>query len=414
MSAESATTLTPPKPIAYADAVQRLRDLARALPRLRIRIPVAQSLGYILAESLRAPRAVPGFRHSAMDGYALPADRAPFHAGNVFRVGGSALAGQQPPKLSAEAALAVATGSHVPDAFQAVVPKEQVSIADEQLTLLADISSDANIRHADDDFAEGDLIADIGTRIDAALLAALSTIGIADIPVWLPPRVAIVVTGDEVLSAGSAWQAGHRLDSNGPLLASWAYENGLACTRHGPLPDDPDLLRPLIKDLAQKHDLLLVTGGASVGPADHTPAIFHELGQVAFWRVAVRPGMPVLTARIDHCVALGLPGNPVAVFASLFAFIGPLLRTWFGQPEPAPIAARLEQPLQKSHRRLEWRRGRLRFDSQGQAWVQPIAQVSSGAMQSVIRSNVLMALAAEQEHWAAESLVPVYPVRSLI
>lgn len=401
----------PPKPISYSEARARLQALATALPRPVVSRPVIECLGRTLAESIAAPEAVPGFRHSAMDGYALPAIAAPFRSGQAFKIGGAATAGQATPELAADAALAVATGGMVPDVFAAVVPKEQVEVFGETLVLGADIVEDANIRRADDDFSAGDQIALAGSKLDPVLLATLCTAGLSTIEVWEPPRVAILVTGDEIQPFGSALMPGHRIDSNGPLLASWAAASGFKFTIAGPSRDDPEQLRAQIGALAHTHDLLLVTGGASVGPADFTPRLFGELGETAFWRVAVRPGMPVVAARIGDCIALGLPGNPVAVVAGLFAFVGPIIRTWFGGRDPEPSVARLDQAIGKSHARLEWRRGYWYVNADGQARVRPIEKVSSGAMQSVVHANVLIELQAEQSQWDQDALVPTYRIR---
>ncbi|AVP97387.1 hypothetical protein C7S18_09350 [Ahniella affigens] len=401
----------PPKPIPYAEARTRLETLAAALPRPVVSRPVIECLGRTLAESVAAPAAVPGFRHSAMDGYALPATAAPFQTGQVFKIGGAATAGQATPVVAADAAMAVATGGMVPEAFGAVVPKEQVQVTGDTLALCADIAQDANIRGADDDFAAGDPIATAGDKLDAVLLATLCTAGVQTINVWEPPRVAILVTGDEIQPFGSVLKPGHRIDSNGPLLASWAAASGFTFTIAGPSRDDPEQLRAQLSALAMSHELLIVTGGASVGPADFTPRLFGELGQIAFWRVAVRPGMPVVAARIGDSLALGLPGNPVAVVAGLFAFVGPIIRTWFGMRDPEPSPARLDRAIGKSHARLEWRRGYWYVDATGQARVRPIDKVSSGAMQSVAQANVLIELRAEQEHWDSDALVPTHRIR---
>jgi len=348
-----------------------------------------------------------------MDGYALPMADAGHPADTRFRVTGDILAGAPEAPLNANEAVAVATGARVPTAAGMVIPREQVVRTGDLIVLTSAIAPGAHIRLADDDFRAGQRIASAGTRVDPVLFATLIGCGLIDVPVFDSPRCRIIVTGDEVVPFGEALAPGQRIDTNGPLVAAWLSDLGIEADRGRPLADDPEHLRAAITAAAATHDLLIVTGGASVGPADFTPALFHELGEILFWRVAVKPGMPVLAARIGDCVAIGLPGNPVSVFAGLNGFIAPILRLWFHQSARESLMARVAAPIRKTHGRLEWRRGTLVVDALGQRLVTAHPVESSGAMRSVVESTVLIELAADRHDWATGDTVPVLDYRPM-
>ncbi|MBK8285817.1 MAG: molybdopterin molybdotransferase MoeA [Ahniella sp.] len=410
-SAPAAPALTPPKPIAYAEAIDHLRALAAALPRPQEWRSISQCLHAVLADDIHAPADVPGFRHSAMDGFALAHSESGFAAGSRFRISGETLAGGAAASLAPNECVAVATGAIVPDACGTVVPKENVDLEGDVITLRCAVVANANIRAATDDFARGHLIAPAGSVVDAALMATAGSCGLARLPVFESLRVAVIVTGDEVVRVGEPTALGQRIDSNGPLVAAWFAERGLSIHCIGPLRDDQSLLQKTVSEAAAGHDLVLVTGGASVGPVDHTPAVLNQLGQIVFWRVAVKPGMPVLAARLGQSVVLGLPGNPVSVFASLHAFVAPLLRMWSRQSDRPMLKAQLAAPLRKSHGRLEWRRGNIAVDPEGRLVATIHPSESSGAMRSVVESNTLIELAADRHDWCAGDLVPILPYR---
>ncbi len=391
-------------------------DAATLLPRPAVRVlGLADAVGAVLAEDLVAPRAVPGFACSAMDGYALRlADLA--RSGDRFlREDGATLAGAtEIVPLRPLTCRRITTGAPIPDGADTVVMHERTrrfdgGPGDASIEFLAVPESGANIRADCDDFAAGDTALVEGARMDAVSVAAAVTLGFDRVRVRQAPAVAILTTGDELLQAGAEWRHGLRYDSNGPLLEGLLANCGFLPVERSHVRDDPETLRAALRAAASSHPLVLVTGGVSAGEADHLPALCRELGSVLFWKLRFRPGMPALMARIGDSLVFGLPGNPVSVLATFVALVRPVLAHWMGCPELDPPAtpARLEGSLAKRHDRLEWRRGSMRIDGSGICRVGAHPSLSSGALHSLLDSNVLLELAAETFEFPADSVVPV-------
>jgi molybdopterin molybdotransferase len=292
---------------------------------------VGDALGRVLAAPARSSTDLPPFRSSSMDGFALRAADTP---GQLEIAGESAAGVPWTGIVPNGQAVAIATGAVVPDGADAVIPIERVVKIDNRIEI-ASVDAGANIRMPGGDVARGAVVLEAGVVLGAAQLGALAAAGIRDVEVARRPRVRIVVTGTELRAAGEELEAGQIYESNGTLIRA-----ALA-----PLAD-VELVTPVSDDAGAHHDALahaleadvaITSGGVSVGPHDLVRAVAAELGVTErFWRVAVKPGKPILFGTLDGTLLFGLPGNPVSVLAGLELFVRPALRALQGAGDPGP------------------------------------------------------------------------------
>jgi len=373
-------------------------------------VPLELALGRVLAVNVEAPRDVPGFAHSAMDGYAVR--HADLATSTTLRCIGVALAGGEASfaPLSSEC-VRITTGARLPPGTDTVVIKEHVRVDAERIVLTSPPPAcGANVRSAHDDWRAGDAALAAGTRLGAAQLGVLASFGLETATVRRRVQAVAIATGDELIAPGTAWREGLRYDSNGPVLAALCATHGIELVARWRVRDDRQALRDALLEAARSSDLVLTTGGVSAGEADYIPGIVAEAGETWLWKVAMRPGMPVLAGQVEGTPVFALPGNPVSVVATFCALVRPALAQLSGCPalDPAPRVARLTLATQKSHERLELRRATLSVDDDGVLHATTHASLSSGALRSVAESDVLVELAAAQREWRAGERVPTY------
>ncbi len=393
----------------FEDARQCVLDASRAarLPDESALVALADCR--ILAENISAPFALPGFDHAAMDGYAIGASLPPAPTEIIVRVVGRTLAGDPPfGPLSTGQAVQIATGAMLPQGTGRVVPVESSERLDDdrvKLRLSADAST--HIRGAEDDYRSGQLALIAGSRIGFAACGVLASFGLREVRVSLRPRVSVLITGSELVPAGGARTPGRIYDSNGALLRGLLRAESIEAQMQGPLPDDAEGLRAAVLAASACSDVVITTGGASAGVADFMPRLLAELGEVLIYKVAMRPGMPLLFARIGRTLVFGLPGNPVSVVAVFLSLVRPALRVMQGASPPLMTPARLVHALHKTHNRLEFRRATLSVDDQGVARAQAHPALSSGVLRSVAETDALILLSAERMHWQTGDVVEV-------
>jgi molybdopterin molybdotransferase len=394
----------PPLPLEEAQA--RLLALVEPLPLECIE--AAGALGRFLAEPLLARRTQPAFDLSAMDGYAVAADDL---AGPWRVVGESAAGHPSAAPVAPGTATRISTGAVMPGAAGAVILQEDVVRDGDRLSLTGEAPSPPgrHIRRKGMDFAEGDEVLAGGTRIGPAQLALAIAAGHKHVPVGRLPRLAILDSGDE-LAADCENCPPHRIPaSNGAMLAALAATLPCQISRLGPVPDDLDALR-LALDTAAFADVIVTSGGASVGDHDLVrPALEAWGAEIDFWRIAIKPGKPLLVARKGTQIVLGLPGNPVSSHVTAFLFMLPLLRGLSGAKAllPQPITARLAGPLPAVGARREFVRGSWDGRTVTAHRVQ-----DSGALLALAESNVLIDRPAGSPPAEREQEVLVYQLHS--
>lgn len=399
----------------FAQAKALLTRQIQAITETNLR-PLADALGYTLAEPFKAPMALPPADNSAMDGYAL-AYSGLAAAGARFKVVGTVLAGAPwAGSLAPGDAVRIMTGGWVPAGADRVIMQEQVLQLDAQHIELTELCPlGANIRPRGDDVQFGQTLLPAGHRLQVADCCLLQALGVAEIAVIRPVRVALLATGDELKTPGESLQPGAIYESNRLALRHMLQPHPVVISDLGIVADQPEQLRRVLAEAATTHDLVISTGGVSVGAADYTHDILAELGQVEFWRVAIKPGKPVAFGRLGSALFFGLPGNPVSAVVTAHQLLLPALAQLAGQhyPEPIQLSAKLTAALRKRPGRMEWQRVQLQGsqDAHGRWHHQatPIAGQGSHMIWSLSQANAYCVLSADQGDLAAGDWVHIVP-----
>ena len=368
-------------------------------------VPLLQALDRILAEDVISPLSVPPHDNSAMDGYAFHGDSLP--AAQSLQVVGTALAGKAwQGEVRTGQCVKIMTGAIMPAGLDTVVAQELVQIDGDRVQIAADLLQRGdNRRLCGEDLMTGQIALAAGTRLGPAACGLLASLGLAQVPVRPRLKVAYFSTGDEILSLGEAPREGAVYDSNRYTVHGLLTRMGCEVLDMGVVRDDPALLEAAFKQAAAQADVIITSGGVSVGEADYTKAMMKKLGDVAFWRIAMRPGRPMAVGRITQgghsAVLFGLPGNPVAVMVTFLAFVRPTLQRMMGMTEmamaPLPLLkARSQEVLRKKPGRTEYQRGIVSRNALGELQVIITGNQGSGVLSSMVQANGLIVLHHDQ------------------
>lgn len=393
-------------PLPLEEAQARLLALAEPLPIERVDPPSA--LGRWLAEPLVAERTQPAYDVSAMDGYAVAADDL---AGPWQVIGESAAGHPFAGFVGPGQAVRISTGAVLPDGAEAVVVQEDVAREGDRLVLTGagPEMPGKHIRRAGADFATGKVLATLGTRLGPAHVALALAAGRRLVAVRRLPRLAIIDSGDE-LAADPGDCAAHQVPaSNGAMLAALAAAAPCEVTRLGPVADRLDALTTAL-DAAASADVIVTSGGASVGDHDLViPALKAWGAELDFWKVAIKPGKPLLVARRGRQLVIGLPGNPVSSFVTAWLFLLPLLRRLSGATEALPVTRRalLAEALPAGGDRREFLRGLWDGET-----VVPGRVQDSGALAALAGANALIDRPANAPALPAGTPITIYPLEN--
>ncbi|WP_432770100.1 MAG: molybdopterin molybdotransferase MoeA [Sphingopyxis sp.] len=342
------------------DAAQaRLLALRDPLPPEHVAF--ADSLGRYLARDVAALRDQPAARLSAMDGYAIRFADLP----GPWTIAGEIAAGAPPSRaLAAGEAMRIFTGAMLPEGADTVVVQEDVAADGPALPLTGDgpASRGAHIRGRASDFAAGTALLAAGSRVTPGAIATAIMGGAAQLSVGARPRVAILTTGDELVPPGRPLAAGQIPDSNGAMLAAMVAADPAIVTLPLHIRDDRAVLARTLEELARRHDVIVTIGGASVGDHDHVRGALTDAGgRIDFWKIAMRPGKPLIAGTIGDALLVGLPGNPASAFVTATLFLLPLVRHLAGATAPLPHhrQAALAAPLGAGGARRDYLRARL-------------------------------------------------------
>jgi len=400
-------TDTFPIRISFAEARDIVDRVAAAHRHGSERVPLARALGRVLAEDLVATMPLPGFDNSAMDGFALRSEDGPV----ARHLLGEQFAG--PDKsfvLERGQCLRITTGAPLPVGADAVLMKENARVEGESVLPLQAVAAGSHVRRRGEDVAVGDRVLKAGTALNASQLALAAALGQHDLAVYRKPTVAVFTTGDELRAPGQALAAGEIYDSNRVLLQTLLTAEGFEPVAWPALPDDPARIAAALRDAAFSFDVVISCGGVSVGEKDHLPDILRQHGQIHFWKVMMRPGMPLLFGKLGGAQFFGLPGNPVSVLATFLTLGRQLLDGLQGLTEPRPVLrARLSGDVTKSHDRREFLRGLLSCDDHGQLQVQANPADGSHRLRAAGQSNALIVLSEGAGNWQAGEIVDVLP-----
>ena len=411
-----------PQALSVDKAQEFIQHLVQTRPSLTAEeLSLMQALGRIVAQDIISPINVPAHDNSAMDGFALDGKQlgsSPL----TLRVVGTALAGKawQGSVQSGEC-VKIMTGAVMPAGLDTVVAQELATVhtsGDETMVEIPAgiLRAGDNRRKAGEDLQRGLPALRAGSSLNPAALGLVASLGIAKVKVYRQLRVAYFSTGDEVLGLGEAMREGAVYDSNRFTVFGLLTRMGCQVVDMGVVRDDPVLLEQAFNKASQNADVIITSGGVSVGEADFTKAMMKKLGDVAFWKIAMRPGRPMAVGRIGECILFGLPGNPVAVMVTFLAFVKPaLLQMMGGLPNKTPyLRAKSAVALRKKPGRTEYQRGFVRTLPDGTLQVEAAGNQGSGVLRSMVEANGLIVLHHHQSSIAAGDEVDVMMFEGVI
>jgi molybdopterin molybdotransferase len=368
------------------EALERILARARALEGEEV--PLEAAAGRVLAQAARAAVDLPPFPSSAMDGYALRAADVPATLPVVERVAAGRPAARP---LGRGEAAAIATGGVVPDGADAVVPVEYVVEHDNSVEIGAAVDVGANVRPRGGDVHAGDAVLPAGAKLGPAQVGALAAAGVAAVTCARRPCAAVLTTGTELRRPGESLSPGQIYESNGPMLEAQLRSAGAEVERLPPVEDDPAAHRQAL-ERALEADVVVTSGGVSVGPHDLVREIEADLGvEEVFWRVAVKPGKPISFGVRGSTLVFGLPGNPVSALVGFELFVRPALAALQGASDPGPAfeAGRLAAPVRRNPARDELVRARRRTGPEGSS-LEPVSGQESHMIVRAAAANALV------------------------
>ncbi len=381
-------------------ALQQILDAVQPVSGYQ-KIPIQEACGRILFEAITSSLTVPPFTNSAMDGYAVHGDDLPLTGQTVeLKVVGTALAGTSfTASVQRGETVRVMTGAVIPNGTDSVIIQEHVALDNHLITIDGRHSQGQNVRQAGEDILPGDCVLAAGHLCTPADIGIIASMGIAEVTVYRRVRIAVFSTGSEVCDIG--YRSGEIsdqsliYDSNRYSLCAALSQLPVEIMDMGIIPDNPEQLKTALLSASHSADLIITSGGVSVGAADYTKQVLSELGSVEFWTVAMKPGRPIAFGNINSAVLFGLPGNPVAVMVTWCFLLKPALEKMLGVTDqaiaPSFIANNLSK-IRKRPGRTEFQRGILKQGEPGKWTVQITGKQGSGILTSMSKANAFIVL----------------------
>ena len=383
-----------PNSISLVEALARIESRVRPVHACE-RLPIRDCLDRVNNEEVRSPTNVPPLANSAMDGYAIAIDS--LQQGGIAELTeiGTAYAGSPfSERCGPGECVRIMTGALIPEGTDTVVMQEQIQVANGKVRIDAEHRAGENIRLAGEDVKQGETVIEAGVRLSPADLGVLASLGIGQLQVKRKPVVAFFSTGDELVPIGTPLEPGKIYDSNRYSLHGMLSRLAVDIIDLGVVRDEPEAMREVLTLASGKADLVISTGGVSVGEADFVKPALAELGTTEFWKIAIKPGRPLTFGQIDASVFMGLPGNPVAVMVTFSQFVAPAIQLLAGArlKRPALFRARALDQMRKKPGRYEFQRGIATLDDENKWQVEKTGKQGSGILTSMSRANCFIVL----------------------
>jgi molybdopterin molybdotransferase len=382
------------------------------------RVHARAALGRVLAADVISPLDVPPHDNSAMDGYAVRHADLKSDGDVTLAVAGTAFAGAPyAGSVTAGVAVRIMTGGVVPQGADTIVMQEHVKAADARVTIGGGHRKGQNLRRAGEDLKAGDPAVRKGLRLRPAEIGLIASLGIPEITVYRRLRVAFFSTGDELVSIGTVPKEGQIYDSNRYTIYSMLERLGCEVLDMGVVVDDPQLIEDAFARASGAADVVITSGGVSVGEADFVKELLNKLGEVVFWKIAMKPGRPLAYGRVGGAHFFGLPGNPVSVMVTFYQFVRDALLKLAGQ-DPVEVVPTFRVPctsaLKKAPGRTEFQRGILTRGDDGQWTVRVTGEQGSGILRSMSEANCFIILPTDQGNVAPGNLVDVQVMEGVV
>ncbi|CND94947.1 molybdopterin molybdotransferase MoeA [Yersinia nurmii] len=379
--------------ISLEQALKKMLSQVTPLTEMEI-IPLTDAAGRITASPVTSPINVPPFANSAMDGYAVRSHEV--NAQTTLYVAGTAFAGAPfHGEWPANSCIRIMTGAPVPTSADAVIMQEQASVSEQGVLFTAPVKTGQNIRLAGEDIQQGASVFSAGVKLGVAELPLLASLGIAKLQVMRQLKVAIFSTGDELQAVGQPLAEGQIYDTNRFAVRLMLQQLGCQVIDLGVIPDDQDALRHAFRQADEVADVVISSGGVSVGEADYTKQMLEELGNIGFWKLAIKPGKPFAFGKLKNAWFCGLPGNPVSAVVTFYQLVQPLLAKLAGQTSwqpPLRLTATAMTPLKKSPGRLDFQRGIFSRGADGKLEVRSTGHQGSHVFSAFSQGNCFIVL----------------------
>ena len=361
-----------------------------------VRVPIRSALGRVLAQDVLSPVDVPAHRNSAMDGWAMRgADLSADREATLDEIGASFAGKPFAGRVEKGQCVRIMTGGVVPEGADTVVMQERAKADGKSITFAAGQKTGQNVREAGEDLKRGSQALEKGRIVRPAELGLVASLGIGEVAVYRRLRVAFFSTGDELKSIGTPLGEGEIYDSNRYTLHGMLTRLGCEVLDMGVVRDDPAALESAFREAAANADVVITSGGVSVGEADFVKSMLGRLGEVVFWKIAMKPGRPLAYGRVGSAHFFGLPGNPVSVMVTFYQFVRDALLVLMGADPVAPVPtfrATCSAKLKKAPGRTEFQRGVLSRAADGSLTVKPTGEQGSGILKSMSDANCFIIL----------------------
>lgn len=382
-----------------------------------IKIDIMNTYGRVLAEDVLSPINVPGYKNSAMDGYAVKAADLPSSDNRVFKQVGISWAGKPyDGTVNNNECIRIMTGAKLPDDTDTVIMQEHISKEGDNIIIGSGHKAEQNVRCAGEDIQKGATVLSKGKLIKAAEMGLLASLGLAKVKVIRPLKVSFFSTGDEIKSVGQTLQDGQIYDSNRYTIFGMLQKLNIEIHDMGVIPDDRKKIEDAFLTAAENSDVIITSGGVSVGDADFVKETLEKLGQINFWKLAMKPGKPLAFGTVKDAMFLGLPGNPVSVMATFYQLGLPAIHRLSGNKNYTQVItkAKVTEPFYKRPGRLDFQRAIFSYDDKGELVVKGVGMQASHILSGMSLANCFAIIPAESGTVNPGEIIDIQPFEGLM